>query len=81
MDYDELVQRLIELENKFKEHVHTGRDSKRITLGLTNQGNITLKNESVVDGTYGAEEQAVIDNNRNRIEDIENALKANNILS
>lgn len=82
MEYDELVQRLIQLEKAFREHNHTGRDSTRIeTTTISNEGALTAKDTSTVDGTYGSEEQAVIVNNRTRIEEIEDALKANNILS
>jgi hypothetical protein len=41
---------------------------------------LTAKDASTVDGTYGAEEQAVIGNNRTRIEEIETALKREGIL-
>lgn len=41
---------------------------------------LTAKDASTVDATYGAEEVAVIGNNRTRIEEIENALKKAGIL-
>lgn len=82
MDFNEVVRRLMKLEDDFKHHKHSGKDSRRLELDqITNQGSLTTKDTSTVDGTYGSEEQAVIDNNRTRIEEIEDALKANNILS
>lgn len=41
---------------------------------------LTAPNTSTVDGTYGAEEQAVINNTRNRVNNIEPALRAAGII-
>jgi hypothetical protein len=42
---------------------------------IISQGSITARDTATVDGTYGTEEAGVINNNRQRILDIENALK------
>lgn len=79
MEYNELLQRFLELEKQFKEHRHTGRDSKRV-FAFSSQGSLTAKNASTVDGVYDANEQNVIDNNRTRIEEIETALQSIGVL-
>lgn len=56
-------------------------DKGYIDTRLANQGALTAKDAGIVDSTYGAAEQAVIDNNRLRIEEIEAALQALGILS
>jgi hypothetical protein len=48
---------------------------------VTTQSALTAADASTVDGTYGAEEQAVIGNNRTRIGEIEAALQAFGILT
>lgn len=77
-----LEKRVGDLENKFRTHKHSGLDSPAITLELENQGSLTAKDSSTVDtATYSATEAGVIENNRTRIEEIEDALKALGILT
>lgn len=80
-EYEDLVRRLTALERAFKEHQHTGLDSKPLQSPIQDQGSLTAKNDSTVDATYDAVEAGVIENNRTRIGEIEDALKNIGILS
>lgn len=48
--------------------------------GITQQAALTAQDTSTVDATYGAQEQAVIINNRTRIAEIEAALQSIGLL-
>jgi len=75
MDDLNLQQRFEDLQRQFEDHEHTGLDSVLIATNIQSQGSITARDTDTVDGTYGTEEAGVINNNRQRILDIENALK------
>lgn len=81
MNLSELEIFTLNLSRKFEDHQHTGLDSLPVVLSLTNQGSLTAQDTASVDGTYGAEEAGVIDNNRTRILQIENVLKAAGLLA
>lgn len=76
-----MEDRLTKLEQQFKDHRHTGLDSRVLAVNLPNQGELTAASASTVDATYGSEEAAVIANNRTRIQEIETALIALGILT
>ena len=75
MDDLNLQQRFEDLQRQFEDHKHTGLDSVLIDTTIISQGSITARDTATVDGIYGTEEAGVINNNRQRILDIENALK------
>lgn len=79
MDYDELVKRLETLEKAFRDHRHTGRDARRVSL--PDQGVLTPEDTASVNATYDTAEQGVINNTRTRVAEIEAALKGIGILS
>jgi hypothetical protein len=81
MTVEELTAVVMTLKREFEEHRHTGLDSLPITAQLENQGSLTPNNTSVVDGTYGPQEAAVISNVRDRVVQIETALQGVGILS
>jgi len=81
MDYKEIEALLLELRQRFEDHHHTGLDSLPVENTLANQGSLTAKSNATVTATYGVDEQAVIVNNRTRIEEIENALIALGVLT
>lgn len=65
------------LDGKFKEHRHNGLDAKKIALNnliIDKQDALTAKNAGAV-STTDATTDAVIENNRTRIEEIEQALQ------
>lgn len=77
-----LIREFKGLQQQFKDHKHTGLDSQLVAFTLENQGSITTENsDTTSDTTYSATEKAVIDNNRDRINDIEDALKALGVLT
>lgn len=77
----ELPDRVQKLEKEFRDHRHNGRDSVRIDFSLEKQDALTAKDDATVTATYTSTEANVINNNRTRIEEIEDALKAVGILS
>jgi hypothetical protein len=78
-----LQKQLNALKRDFREHKHTGLDSKVIDLSTQIQvlGSLSPADNSAVDTTYGAEEAAVIENLRARVAQLETVLQAFGILS
>ncbi len=78
----QLESAVTKLRRDFEEHGHSGLDSKQVDLTdqIETQGSVTAKNTSTVDTTYGAQEAAVIGNNRTRIAEIVTALQSFGIL-
>ncbi len=80
MTFEQVEQKLLALERAFKQHEHTGLDSKAIDVTLEEQDALTEVVGDTVDTTYGNEEVNVINNLVTRVNEIESRLKSIGVL-